>query len=115
MLYISSYLAYELHGTFNIIWSGKCMVYSPLNMIAAVRRLLPSFEPCAMEDAQEFLEYDFKQNNKRYYLIERNYFCYRALLSAVTDEIKANKLADTNIINDLLGFSSESQVDMSLK
>jgi hypothetical protein len=32
------------------------MVYSPLNMIAAVRRLLPSFEPCAMEDAQEFLE-----------------------------------------------------------
>ncbi len=34
----------------------------------------------------------------------------RALLSAVTDEIKANKLADTNIINDLLGFSSESQV-----
>jgi hypothetical protein len=31
-------------------------------------------------------------------------------LSAVTDEIKANKLADTNIINDLLGFSSESQV-----
>jgi hypothetical protein len=28
----------------------------------------------------------------------------------VTDEIKANKLADTNIINDLLGFSSESQV-----
>jgi hypothetical protein len=35
---------------------------------------------------------------------------YRALLSAVTDEIRANKLADTNIINDLLGFSSESQV-----
>jgi hypothetical protein len=34
----------------------------------------------------------------------------RALLAAVTDEIKANKLADTNIINDLLGFSSESQV-----
>ncbi len=28
----------------------------------------------------------------------------------MTDEIKANKLADTNIINDLLGFSSESQV-----
>ncbi|UJR28771.1 hypothetical protein I4U23_009997 [Adineta vaga] len=83
------YLAYELHGTFNIIWSGKCMVYSPLNMIAAVRRLLPSFEPCAMEDAQEFLE---------------------ALLAAVTDEIKANNLADTNIINDLLGFSSESQI-----
>ncbi|CAF1159772.1 unnamed protein product [Rotaria sp. Silwood1] len=86
---VPCYLAYELHGTFNIIWSGKCMVYSPLNMIAAVRRLLPSFEPCAMEDAQEFLE---------------------ALLSAVTDEIKANKLADTNIINDLLGFSSESQI-----
>jgi hypothetical protein len=37
-------------------------------------------------------------------------FFYRALLSAVTDEIRANKLADTNIINDLLGFSSESQV-----
>lgn len=34
----------------------------------------------------------------------------RALLAGVTDEIKANKLADTNIINDLLGFSSESQV-----
>lgn len=32
------------------------------------------------------------------------------MLSAVTDEIKTNKLADTNIINDLLGFSSESQV-----
>jgi hypothetical protein len=32
------------------------------------------------------------------------------LLSAVTDEIRANKLAATNIINDLLGFSSESQV-----
>ncbi|CAF3082018.1 unnamed protein product [Rotaria sp. Silwood2] len=86
---VPCYLAYELHGTFNIIWSGKCMVYSPLNMIAAVRRLLPTFEPCAMEDAQEFLE---------------------ALLSAVTDEIKANNLADTNIINDLLGFSSESQI-----
>ena len=37
-------------------------------------------------------------------------FSHRALLAAVTDEIKANKLADTNIINDLLGFSSESQV-----
>jgi ubiquitin C-terminal hydrolase len=86
---VPCYLAYELHGTFNIIWSGKCMVYSPLNMIAAVRRLLPTFEPCAMEDAQEFLE---------------------ALLSAVTDEIRANKLAATNIINDLLGFSSESQI-----
>lgn len=86
---VPCYLAYELHGTFNIIWSGKCMVYSPLNMVAAVRRLLPSFEPCAMEDAQEFLE---------------------ALLAYVTDEIKANKLADTNIINDLLGFSSESQI-----
>ncbi|CAF1122533.1 unnamed protein product [Rotaria sordida] len=86
---VPCYLAYELHGTFNIIWSGKCMVYSPLNMIAAVRRLLPSFEPCAMEDAQEFLE---------------------ALLAAVTDEIKTNNLADTNIINDLLGFSSESQI-----
>ncbi|CAF1457884.1 unnamed protein product [Adineta ricciae] len=86
---VPCYLAYELHGTFNIIWSGKCMVYSPLNMIAAVRRLLPTFEPCAMEDAQEFLE---------------------ALLAAITDEIKANKLADTNIINDLLGFSSESQI-----
>jgi hypothetical protein len=36
-------------------------------------------------------------------------FC-RALLAAVTDEIKTNNLADTNIINDLLGFSSESQV-----
>ncbi|CAF4376213.1 unnamed protein product, partial [Adineta steineri] len=34
----------------------------------------------------------------------------RALLAAVTDEIKANKLANTNIINDLLGFSSESQI-----
>jgi len=55
-VFFYSYLAYELHGTFNIIWSGKCMVYSPLNMIAAVRRLLPTFEPCAMEDAQEFLE-----------------------------------------------------------
>ncbi|CAF0814376.1 unnamed protein product [Adineta steineri] len=86
---VPCYLAYELHGTFNIIWSGKCMVYSPLNMIAAIRRLLPTFEPCAMEDAQEFLE---------------------ALLAAVTDEIKANKLANTNIINDLLGFSSESQI-----
>jgi hypothetical protein len=31
-------------------------------------------------------------------------------LAGVTDEIKANKLADTNLINDLLGFSSESQV-----
>ncbi|CAF3350876.1 unnamed protein product [Rotaria socialis] len=86
---VPCYLAYELHGTFNIIWSGKCMVYSPLNMVAAVRRLLPSFEPCAMEDAQEFLE---------------------ALLAAVTDEIKANKLADSNIIEDLLSFSSESQI-----
>ncbi|CAF1473466.1 unnamed protein product, partial [Adineta steineri] len=39
---VPCYLAYELHGTFNIIWSGKCMVYSPLNMIAAIRRLLPT-------------------------------------------------------------------------
>lgn len=31
----------------------------------------------------------------------------------MTDEIKTNKLADTNIINDLLGFSSESQVNRS--
>ena len=38
---------------------------------------------------------------------------FRALLSAVTDEIKANKLADSNVINDLLGFSSESQVRFS--
>jgi hypothetical protein len=35
---------------------------------------------------------------------------FRALLAAVTDEIKANNLADSNVINDLLGFSSESQV-----
>jgi hypothetical protein len=37
---------------------------------------------------------------------------FRALLAAVTDEIKTNNLADTNIINDLLGFSSESQVNL---
>jgi hypothetical protein len=41
----------------------------------------------------------------------KNFFFFgRALLAAVTDEIKANKLADTNLINDLIGFSSESQV-----
>lgn len=40
---------------------------------------------------------------------------YRALLAAVTDEIKTNKLADTNIINDLLGFSSESQVEFNFE
>ena len=84
------------------------MVYSPLNMIAAVRRLLPSFEPCAMEDAQEFLEYIFEQTNGLFRI--KCIIPCRALLAAITDEIKANKLADTNIINDLLGFSSESQV-----
>ncbi|CAF0783440.1 unnamed protein product [Didymodactylos carnosus] len=86
---VPCYLAYELHGIFNILWSGKCQTFSPLSIVTAIRNLLPCFEPCAMEDAQEFLE---------------------ALLSAITEEIKINKLADTNIISHLLGFSSESQI-----